>query len=150
MRINVARDIVLLLGLAIGCTTNDDAKSSEGRTATTNHKEQTMNDTKTKQIWNAYIVYDDDDDKFAGQLALENGMLSVVSSESNEDKEYLEGVVEDINALDHLVDLAPPKEPDAPRYALGADVYDRDHPDFEKVLVRKLLENHSLKVKESK
>ena len=105
-----------------------------------------MADTKTKQVWNAFIVYKDQEDKLAGQIALENGMLSIVAAESDKARAYLEDVVEDMNALDFLVDLARPKDPDAPRYSVGADEYDRDHPDFDKVLVRKLLENHSLRV----
>lgn len=104
-----------------------------------------MADT-TQQVWDAYIVYEGEEDQHAGQLAYEAGMLSVVEAQSDEDREFLEGVAEDMNALEFLVDLAPPQDSDAPRYSVGAIEYDRQHPEFEQVMIRKLRENHSLRV----
>jgi hypothetical protein len=149
MKIQVARCIALLLVLALGCA-REHPKSDETKTTTASPKGDEMTATKTKQVWNAYIETEDDNDRLAGQLAVENGMLSMVSAETDKDREYLEGVVEDMNAREHLMDLAPPKDPDAERFSLGANIYKRDHPDFEKVLVRKLKEYHYLRVEPAK
>lgn len=101
---------------------------------------------KVQQVWNAYIVYEGEEDQYAGQLAYDAGMLNVVEAESDDDREFLAGVAEDMNALEFLVDLAPPQDSDAPRYSVGAVEYDRKHPEFEQVMIRKLRENHSLRV----
>jgi hypothetical protein len=141
--------VAVLVGLAVGCTT-DDTKPNATKTTTPSPQEDEMAATKTKQIWNAYIKYDDGDEKFAGKLAVENGMLSVDTAESDAKREYLQDAADDLNGQEQLVDVAPPKEADAPRYALGANEYTRDHPEFEKILARKLLENHDIRVEPAK
>jgi hypothetical protein len=146
MKIRFDRFIVLLFGLTVGCTTENGATPNEANSPPTNLKENAMTDTQTKQIWNAYVQYDDQDEKFAGQLAIEKGMLSVVSAESDKARQYLQQAVENMNALEQLMDLTPPKSLDAPQFSVSADIYERDHPDFEKVLVRKLLDEYDLRV----
>ena len=146
MKIQINRFIVLLLGLTVGCTTENRTTPNEAQSRPKNHKENTMTDTQTKQIWKAYVQYDGQDEKFAGQLAIEKGKLSVVSAESDKARQYLQQAADSMNALERLVDLTPPKSLDAPQFSVSADMYERDHPDFEKVLVRKLLGEYDLRV----
>jgi hypothetical protein len=48
------RYVALLLGLTIGCTT-EDSNTDQTKTNATSPKEDPMAATKTKLIWNAYI-----------------------------------------------------------------------------------------------
>lgn len=100
-----------------------------------------MANTDTQQLLTAYINSSKTGERKAGRLALEGGKLTVVSAENDKDQAYLQDAVDDLNATERLVDLAPPKE-GAPRYSVGAKEYDREHPEFNEVLLRKLEENH--------
>ena len=143
--------ILFPLELLVGCTPSATSQRTEESTETDHASQKEgkqMAGTKTKRTWDAFAVDDQNKEMFLGKITIDKGVLSIVSSDDEASRTYLEDIVEDMNALEFLVDKAPPK-PGAGRYQLGAETYRRDHPDFESVLIRKLMENHALKVSES-
>ena len=136
---------LLLSGLQLGCSSDDTPRPTIPESTEVQDKGEPMATAKAGQVWNAYTDFPDEEDELVGQITVEEGMLRVVSAEGDDNKEFLEKIAKKFNRREELVIPGPPKG-DAGRYTLSADVYKRDNPKFEQVLLRKVCDNHSLRV----
>ncbi|MEN1679686.1 MAG: hypothetical protein AAGJ46_08835 [Planctomycetota bacterium] len=111
-----------------------------------------MAEAQTATVYDAYITFDEEDkeDRLAGQLAIESGVLRVVSKANDDDGNYLDRLVEDYNGREFLVVKTAPTEEDAPRFTVGAKEYTRDNPEFVDVLRQKLHSSNGVRTEPAK
>lgn len=99
----------------------------------------------TPHICRALALHEDGSEELLGEVRLTDGVLSIVSLADEDDTAYLQQIVAAANALDVIVEKAPPSSTDA-RYAIGVARTERGAPGFEEALLRKLAKSHATKL----
>jgi hypothetical protein len=96
------------------------------------------------KVYEAYEVDETDAPEKLGRIAIDGGVLSIVSLDDESGRESVQDSLDDLNNRPFLVEKAPPK--DGERYDIGATEYERGEPGFDDVLIKKLESSHGIRL----
>ena len=101
--------------------------------------------TAQQTEWQAFAVDADGAEDLLGQVVIEDGVVAIASLVDEDDEAYVREILDAVNAMDELVEKAPPAA-DADRYTVGVARFERGAPGFDQALVRKLEKGFALRL----